>query len=188
MKYFALTLAFILAAGSSQNAQAGPFGFDTKSLINPADKYSYCSSYDDDNLLVYCSNAPRPHPYIGSYVIAFIDDIGMCSIIGMTESEITWPQIKLKTDNLAKLVKRKYGEWNDKIDKFPNRDHSNLIKEGESTYGYIWGFDRVINGIESIYILTVSSQISGTLETFSTGMSYSTPLAGKCGEYLDDSF
>ena len=68
-----------------------PFGFETN--IHPLE-YEYCKKepgwYREHGYS--CSSAPRPHPDLQEYALQFVEDVGLCSIAGSTNSGIGSPR------------------------------------------------------------------------------------------------
>lgn len=150
LSYLILTLIF------PSKALAGPFGFDIKTLRNPANVYRYCKK--DGQYYINCNNAPNPHSEINNYLIKFVKNIGIC-FISATSSNMSYNALKNQVDSFARQVSKKYGRWDIKEDTIsPNsiwsskQDWARSIGYGDRDYGYIWIFDNPINGIRLISV------------------------------------
>lgn len=167
---------------------AGPFGFDTKSLINPANKYFYCSSISLPAFNVGCANAPNPSPYIQFYYLSFLEDIGICSITVLTENHYKWEDLKITLDNLANLIKSKYGKWNRKTESFPiwtgSSERLKLLGKNQGEYSYVWNLNKPINGIK---IIKAFAFVNPVQNIANINIWYYTPAYDRCQEFIKKS-
>ena len=81
-------LAFVVAGvGSARAASENPFGFETHK--HPLE-YEYCKRERDKEIVFFrshgylCSSAPRPHPDFHRYWVMYVEEVGVCIIIGQT--------------------------------------------------------------------------------------------------------
>ena len=69
-----------------------PFGFETNK--HPLE-YEYCKK--EPGLYrghgYKCSSAPRPHPDLAEYALQFVEDVGLCLIVGLPRHNIFDPSI-----------------------------------------------------------------------------------------------
>ena len=77
-----VVLGTFIAGSSSAHAESGnPFGFETDK--HPLE-YEYCKK--EPGLYrghgYKCSSAPRPHPDLEEYALQFVEEIGLCFIVG----------------------------------------------------------------------------------------------------------
>ena len=108
MKRTAIMLVMfgIVVAGSlSARADSGnPFGFETNK--HPLE-YEYCKK--EPGLFrghgYKCSSAPRPHPDLEEYKLQFVEDVGLCFIVGRHEGRLAGVII----DNFKGQIANKYG-------------------------------------------------------------------------------
>ena len=82
-----------------------PFGFATRM---PPDQYGYCqkdrdlSDYPDE--YYWCRSAPVPHPDVQRYHLRFVEDVGLCGILALTQGEtVTDPFVERLEAQLSQI-------------------------------------------------------------------------------------
>ncbi len=111
---------FITGNPSVQADSGNPFGFETNK--HPLE-YEYCKK--EPGLFrghgYKCSSAPRPHPDLEEYALQFVEDIGLCAIVGrgpsfpdpsfwptkLSESRFIW--INNRFEIFYRQIVKKYG-------------------------------------------------------------------------------
>ena len=153
LRLFLLAAAYI---SFSHSAIAGPFGLDVESFNPVAGK----CELKQPNL--YSCNVPKPHPDIESYIVKFVENVGICLIKGISEDipdSRYGIDTKSKTDEIAAQLTPKYGKNTEFIDNLlpgsiwdqPEDWMMGLIKE-ERFYMYVWKPNEPVDGIISIYL------------------------------------
>ena len=97
---------FITGNPSVQADSGNPFGFETNK--HPLE-YEYCKK--EPGLFrghgYKCSSAPRPHPDLEVYKLQFVEDVGLCLIVGRHEGWVL--NVVNLMDNLKSQIANKYG-------------------------------------------------------------------------------
>ena len=78
-----LLSVIVMVPPPAQAESDNPFGFE----IQPHPlQYEYCKPIPPESFggmphWYKCSSAPRPHPYLQEYLLFFVDEVGLCTIL-----------------------------------------------------------------------------------------------------------
>ena len=108
---FVLFGVFVTGGPGTWADSGNPFGFETDT--HPLE-YEYCKKIRDPHPVALrrngymCSSAPRPHPDFETYILEFVEDVGLCSLIGITY-EFSVDDRRLMFKIIKDQITKKYG-------------------------------------------------------------------------------
>ena len=175
MRYvFLATLITTLAYAAPSSAQNGPFGIEMGST---ADKYDCVES--GNTYLYICSEIPRPHSDIESYMAVHTNKLGISKIVGIgksSEYDKTGSRTRNTIDKIAKQLSLKYGEPADDYDFLRNGsiwdeadEWAMAIRLNERYYTYTWEPENIDNVSN---ILLEAKSTDGTSTYFTIGIEF----------------
>ena len=133
-----------------------PFGFV---LDKHPQEYGYCTQTEWDGTFYQCSSAPLPHRAFESYLLQYVEGVGVCEIkgAGTTINHDSYGvHIRSAVDDLYHQVAKRYGptEKNDLV--YPDslwaepRDWTMGLLKGERFYSYLWTPKRGFAGVDQV--------------------------------------
>jgi hypothetical protein len=138
----------------SGTATAGPFGLDDETF--QLDQFQ-CG--DEVSGFYTCLSVPKPHPDIETYIVQFVDGVGLCMIKGISKNipdSIYGDGTRRKVDEIYDQLSSKYGKG-DKLDFLrpgsiwnePEDWTMGLLKD-ERTYAALWDLPSPVDGVADI--------------------------------------
>ena len=163
-----IVLGALVTGNLSAWAESGnPFGFETNK--HPLE-YDYCKK--ESGIFrghgYTCSSAPRPHPDLKEYKLQFVEDVGVCIIVGGQKGPNNTPIGTFK-DQIAK----KYGPPTDTAD-----------GRGMDFLRHAWYPRSGFNGLGDVLAIEIKANFFSSPSWIQVGFSLVTYNA--CNKKIDD--
>ncbi len=186
MKLFSIFSILILF---SSGAYAGPFGFD---LEKSPSEYSFCDAKDEFNYS--CTTAPKTHPDMESYVIKYVEGVGVCLVRGIGNDISDNPagtSTKSQSERLTGQLSQKYGKNTEILDFLmdgsiwdESEDWMMGLMKNERYYFVSWDLKVApVDGVSGVYLAAKAlSQSTGYIV-----VEFLTPVSDECDKVIDNS-
>ncbi len=141
-----------------------PFGFD---VGKHPKTYGFCKKMKKNSYWWNCASAPRPHSAFETYLLQYVEGVGICIIkgIGATiQNDSYGTSLRSKIDELHGQLAKKYGtgEKNDFLKTGSIWDKANewtiAIEKNERLYAYVWRTKDGFRPVENVIRLVVAAQ------------------------------